>query len=58
MAAPSIPDGLDELRDLLVDPERKAIADLRARLDDPVLRAAIWPTACPRPWRTAATIAG
>jgi OOP family OmpA-OmpF porin len=38
MAAPSIPDGLDELRDLLVDPERKAIADLRARLDDPVLR--------------------
>jgi OOP family OmpA-OmpF porin len=38
MAAPSIPDGLDELRDLLVDPERRAIADLRARLDDPVLR--------------------
>ena len=38
MAAPSIPDGLDELRDLLVDPERKAIAALRARLDDPVLR--------------------
>ena len=38
MAAPSIPDGLDELRNLLVDPERKAIADLRARLDDPVLR--------------------
>ena len=38
MAAPSIPDGLDELRKLLVDPERKAIADLRARLDDPVLR--------------------
>ena len=28
MAAPSIPDGLDELRDLLVDPERKAIAAL------------------------------
>ncbi len=39
MAAPSIPDGLDELRDLLVDPERRAIAALRARLDDPALRA-------------------
>jgi OOP family OmpA-OmpF porin len=39
MAAPSIPDGLDELRDLLVAPERKEIAALRARIEDPALRA-------------------
>jgi outer membrane protein OmpA-like peptidoglycan-associated protein len=39
MAAPSSPDGLDELRDLLVSPEREAIESLRARLDDPALRA-------------------
>ena len=39
MGAPSIPDGLDELRDLLVAPERREIAALRARLDDPALRA-------------------
>jgi outer membrane protein OmpA-like peptidoglycan-associated protein len=39
MAAPSTPDGLDELRDLLVSPERRAIDELRARLDDPVARA-------------------
>lgn len=39
MAAPSIPDGLDELRHLLVEPERDAIRALEARLDDPELRA-------------------
>ena len=52
MAAPSIPDGLDELRKLLVDPERKAIADLRFS------GVAISQMACRRPWRTAATTAG
>jgi len=35
MAAPSTPDGLDALRDLLVAPEREAIEALRAKLDDP-----------------------
>jgi OOP family OmpA-OmpF porin len=35
MSAPSIPDGLDELRNLLVAPEREAIEELRARLEDP-----------------------
>jgi OOP family OmpA-OmpF porin len=39
MAAPSSPDGLDELRSLLVAPERREIAALRARLEDPALRA-------------------
>lgn len=39
MATPSSPDGLDELRSLLVAPERREIAALRARLDDPALRA-------------------
>ena len=39
MAAPSVPDGLDELRQLLVAPEREELRALRARLDDPAVRA-------------------
>lgn len=39
MAAPSVPDGLDELRRLLVAPERDELRALRARLDDPAVRA-------------------
>jgi OOP family OmpA-OmpF porin len=39
MSAPSIPDGLDQLRDLLVAPEREAIEALRNQLDDPAFGA-------------------
>jgi outer membrane protein OmpA-like peptidoglycan-associated protein len=39
MGAPSAPDGLDELRYLLVAPEREELRSLKARLDDPDLRA-------------------
>jgi OOP family OmpA-OmpF porin len=39
MGAPSVPDGLDELRHLLVAPEREELRALKARLDDPAIRA-------------------
>jgi OOP family OmpA-OmpF porin len=35
MSAPSAPDGLDQLRDILVAPERDAIEALRHQIDDP-----------------------
>jgi OOP family OmpA-OmpF porin len=39
MPTTSSPDDLEDLRRLLVSPEREAIDELRARLDDPVERA-------------------
>ena len=39
MAAPSVPDGLDELRQLPVAPEQEELRALKARLDDPAVRA-------------------
>ena len=39
MGAPSVPDGLDELRHLLVAREREELRALKARLDDPAIRA-------------------